>query len=234
MGTVRFGGRRWLAVLVALGTSVAVPTGSAQGATKTVLVMGDSLIAEAANDLTADLHQAGWQVDAADAVPGAGLLDTDVSWLAKAKEHVARDHPAAVVVEYVGNYGIYGGIEGVTVYSRRFYALWDAAAQQLEDALAADGATVYWVIGPPVQPPVAEAGIVVFDRMYARLHAPNARSGHPPLIDVTPALTGGTGHYTASVPGPDGSRIQVRKSDGVHFTPYGDALFAAVVARAIA
>jgi hypothetical protein len=223
----------WSAVLAVTVALAPRPSAAAPATTKTVVVMGDSLVAEAVGDLTADLHGAGWHVDATGAVPGAGLLDTRVSWLATAKALVARDHPAAAVVEYVGNFGVYGAPAGVTAYSPRFYALWDRAAQRLEDALAAGGATVYWVIGPPVAPRQNEAGIVVFDKQYALLHAPDTASGHPPLIDVTPALTGGTGRYGASVPGPGGRIVRVRRADGVQLTADGKALFAAVVARAV-
>ncbi len=225
-----------LALAVFTTAAVAVPLGSAGAQTHSVVLMGDSLLAEAAGDITTSLEAQGDTVDASAAVPGAGLLDTGISWLSTARSLVAKDDPDVVVVEYVGNYGYFGGIKGVSVYTRAFYRRWAAAAQRLEDVLTSRGATVYWVIGPPVDSPTvpkAESGIVVFDRAYANLHAPHTVSGRPPLIDVTPAVTGGTGTYEESIPNPAGGVVQVRQRDGVHFTAYGASLFAGAIVSAV-
>jgi hypothetical protein len=221
-----------LVVLFAAAAAV-VPLGPSAAEGGTVVLMGDSLLAQASADITTGLAKLGFSVDSSAAYPGAGLLDTQINWLAKARRLKAEDHPTIAVVEYVGNYGIYGGISGVRVYTRPFYRRWEAAAQRLEDVLSSGGTTVYWVIGPPVAPRVPERGIEVLDRIYENLHAPRTQSGRPPLIDVTPALTGGTGRYTGSLSEPDGKRIQVRRSDGVHLTAAGQALFAQAVIEAI-
>ncbi len=217
-----------VALVVLFGAAAAVvPLGPSAAEGGTVVLMGDSLLAQASADITTGLAKLGFSVDSSAAYPGAGLLDTHINWLAKARRLIAEDHPSIAVVEYVGNYGIYGGIAGVGVYTRPFYRRWEVAAQRLEDVLSSGGTTVYWVIGPPVAPRAAERGIEVLDRIYENLHAPRTRSGRPPLIDVTPALTGGTGRYTRFKP--DGMKVQVRRRDGVHFTDAGKALFAQTV-----
>jgi hypothetical protein len=139
-----------------------------------------------------------------------------------------------VVVEYVGDYGFLGERPGVGAHTPAFYAQWAAQAQQLEDILTSRNATVYWVIGPPVSNPINEAAIITLDQIYEHLHAPNTSSGRPPLIDATPALTGGTGRYTEYLPGPGGTPVEVRTPDGTHLTLYGIALLGRVVAQAIA
>ncbi|MGH9008116.1 MAG: hypothetical protein ACRDV6_10490 [Acidimicrobiales bacterium] len=229
--------RAWLwvtALTLGVATSAVLPLEIAEAqTTKTVVLMGDSLLNEGAPDITAALEKEGYSVDSSLAVNGAGILDTQIHWLAKARRLINDEDPSVVVVEYVGNYAVFGGVKGISVYSRPFYTLWGQASQRLENVLTARGASVDWVIGPPVGLKVPEEGIKVFDRIYAHLHAPNTPSGRVPLIDVTPAVTDGTGHYTASVSGPDGHMVQVRQSDGVHFTDYGASLFANAIVSAL-
>ena len=65
-----------------------------------------------------------------------------------------------------------------------------------------------------------------------RLRVPGS-SGHPPLIDVAPALTGGTGKFAGSLVGPGGIPIVVRTPDGTHFTLYGTTLYGRAIAQAV-
>lgn len=222
------------ALVIGAAASVVVPLETAQAqTTKTVVLIGDSLLNEAAPDIAGALQQQGYTVDASLAVKGAGPLDTQINWLAKARQLVTQEDPSLVVVEYVGNYAVFGGIKGISVYTRPFYRLWGEASQHLEDILTARGASVYWVIGPPVGPKAPNEGIKIFDKIYAHLHAPNTPSGRVPLIDVTPEVTGGTGHYVEFLPGPNGNKEEVREPDGVHFTTVGSALFANAIVRAL-
>jgi hypothetical protein len=224
----------WVLGLVVVVAAVATPLGVAEAKRTPVVLMGDSLIAEAAPAISTYLDGFGYSVYSQAAVPGSGLLDTQMNWLAKGRELIAQYDPSVVVVEYVGNYAYFGGIPGVSVYTPTFYRDWTNAAQQLENILTSRDATVYWVIGPPVGVTVPEAGIVALDRIYEHLHAPNTASGVPPLIDVTPGLTGGTGKFSEYLPGPGGAPVQVRQPDGVHFTPYGATLLARAIAQAVA
>ena len=186
----------------------------------------------AAPDIATDLGPRGDRVDASLAVNGAGLLDTSPDWLVSARKMVADFDPTVVVVEYVGNYAVFGGpLPGVTVYSPAFYRDWSQRAQRLEEILTSRGATVYWVLGPPIAPAVPEAGIQRLDAIYEHLKAPGG--GPPPFIDITPAVTGGTDRYHMSLPGPSGRSIKVHLPDGVHFTPYGYSLMARAIADGI-
>jgi len=220
-------------LLVAVLALIGVLSATAQRPPETVALIGDSLLAEAAPLISRDVGPQGTRVVASLAVEGAGILDTSVNWLAKARQLIETEDPNAVVVEYVGNYGTYGSIPGISVYTAPFYRRWAATAQKLEYILTSRGAAVYWVVGPPVRIAGPERGIETFDRIYAHLHAPNTRSTTPLLIDVTPAVTGGTGSYTQYVTGAHGTRVQVRQSDGVHFTTYGASLFARAIADVV-
>ncbi len=167
------------------------------------------------------------------ALSGSGLLDTQVNWVAHGRQLIAQYGPSVVVVEFIGDYGFLGERPGVAPYTPAFYQQWGEVAQQLEDVLTSRGAKVYWVIGPPLSNPVTEAALVRLDRIYEHLHAPNTESGHPLLIDVTPALTGGTGRYTEDIPGAGGVPVEVRTPDGTHFTLYGAVLYGRAIAQAI-
>jgi len=221
------------AVVVAVAASVTVLCATAPTPPKTVALIGDSLLAEAAPLIARDVQPQGSRVVASLAVDGAGILDTNVDWLAKAQQLIDNEDPNAVVVEYVGNYGTYGAIPGISVYTGPFYRRWAAAAQRLENILTSRGAAVYWVVGPPVGIPGPERGIETFDQIYAHLHAPNTRSTTPLLIDVTPAVTGDLDRYTQFVTRADGTRVEVRESDGVHFSTYGASLFAKAIADVV-
>ena len=223
----------WLFVLVLVVAAVTVPLALEDARTKNVVLMGDSLMAEAAPAISTYLGFQGYRVDASAAVPGAGLLDTERNWVSVGRQLIAQDDPSVVVVEYVGNYATFGGIPGVSVYSGAFYRDWATISQRLEDVLTSRGAIVYWVIGPPVDLSGPEIGIQTLDRIYEHLRAPNSATGTPPLIDVTPAVTGGTGNYAEFLAGPGGQPVEVREPDGVHFTPFGASLLGRAIASAV-
>jgi len=226
------GAWRWILGFVLVCAAVATPLGILGAQKQKVVLMGDSLTAESSLNTALFLSPLGYEVQSA-ALGGSGLLDTKVNWVANARALVAQDDPNIVVVEFIGDYGIYGTPPGLVNHSLSFYADWAKVAQQLENVLTSRGATVYWVIGPPVAIPANSAAIAILDHIYEHLRAPTP-SGHPPTINVTPALTGGTGKYTEYLPGPNGTPVEVRTPDGTHFTAYGVALFSRVIAEAIA
>jgi hypothetical protein len=222
-----------LLVGVALAAAVAaVALGVAGSSPRSVVVMGDSLMAESAGAVGAYLDFQGDAVHPS-ALAGSGLLDTEVDWIGHARQLVALYDPKIVVVEFSGDYGFLGTRPGIAPFTPAFYDAWRGQSQKLEDILTSRGARVYWVVGPPVANPINNASIFTLDHVYATLHAPNEASGHPPLIEVGPALTGGTGRYTEFLPGPNGQPVQVRQPDGTHFTIYGVALFARAIAQAV-
>jgi hypothetical protein len=197
-----------------------------------VLFLGDSLTYQSASALTADIGAKGFQAQV-EPVAGSGLLDTKVNWAQRARQYIATINPDIVVVEFVGDYGLFGTRPGITDQSPQFYADWMLAAQQLEDILTSRHAQVYWVIGPPVQKPALDQKIFTLDRIYMSLHAPDTTSGKPPTIDVAPAFSTPSGAYSQSLPGPGGTLVQLRLSDGVHFTPAGIERYSEVVCAAV-
>jgi len=240
--TVRFFGARalwpgrsgtWavaLAVVAVVATVVLAGIGAQK---KQVVLMGDSLMAESSAAVADYLDFQGYTVQPS-TLAGSGLLDTEVDWLAHGRSLIAQYDPSVVVVEFTGDYGFLGTRPGIVPFTASFYYAWAQAAQQLEDILTSRGATVYWVVGPVVANPTNNESITTLDKIYAHLRAPNSPSGHPSLIDVTPALTGGTGKFTEFLARPGGQPMQVRQPDGTHFTIYGVALFARAIAEAIA
>jgi hypothetical protein len=223
---------RWVAALVIVVAAVGIPLGVLGAQKKTVVLMGDSLSAISAPVIVPYFSLLGYALQPA-ALSGSGLLDTQVNWVAHGQQLIAQYDPSTVVVEFIGDYGFLGERPGVGAHTPAFYEQWGQVAQQLEDVLTARGAKVYWVIGPPVSNPVNDAAIVTLDHIYEHLHAPDTASGHPLLINVTPALTGGTGRYTEDLPGPGGVPVEVRTPDGTHFTLYGAALYGRAIAQAI-
>ncbi len=198
-----------------------------------VLCIGDSLTLQSAPALKADLGSKGFTSQVA-AIGGSGLLDTKVSWDTIAHEQVSNYNPDVVVVEFIGNYGIFGSRPGIADKTPAYYAAWEAAAQQLEDILTSRRAQVYWVMGPPVARPSDNVKLMTLDHIYANLHAPNTRTGHPPLIDAIKPFSGPSGGYSEYLPGPDGTPVQMRQADGTHFTLAGIARFGQVVSDAVA
>jgi hypothetical protein len=218
----RNGKRIVVGALVAVAVAIVLVT--QLGSRPTVLFIGDSLTYQSTAALTQDATARGFTASVY-GVAGSGILDTQTNWLARAKFYIAAEKPATVVVEFIGDYGLYGTLPGVADRSPSFYAQWAARAQQLEDVLAADGAIVYWVIGPPLQSPTLSAELAQIDGIYSHLKVPGA-GGAPPLIDTTKAFGTVTGAYTPTVSTRHGTPVTVRLPDGIHFTPAGISLFA--------
>jgi hypothetical protein len=227
--------RRWVmgaslaALLIASGVTIAL-TITRQ---KDVLIIGDSLTYESAPALTSDLLDNGFSVQVS-AIPGSGLLDTHIDWLAHAKQLISSDNPDIVVVEFIGDYGLFGTPPGLGDRTPEFYAHWQSVAQQLEMVLTSRGAQVYWVVGPPVEDPANESKLITLDNLYEHLKAPNTHSGVPLVIDATKPFATSSGGYSQYMPGPNGAPVELRVPDGTHFTLAGIALFGKTVAEQVA
>ncbi len=194
-----------------------------------VLAIGDSLMVQAGPAVTQELSAQGYDVQV-HAVPGSGLLDTKYDWAQTANNLIASFNPDIVIVEFIGDYGLFGERPGIPPDSVQFFSAWQFAAQRLEDILTAQRAQVYWVVGPPVAQPSGELRLGRLDHIYESLGAPDTGTGHPPIIDLNPAFSGHEG-YTQFLPGPDGTSVQIRQPDGTHLTLAGGLLFGRVVAR---
>jgi hypothetical protein len=218
-------------VVIAVGVTIGVIVANeAHG--ERVLCIGDSLMAQAGNAVTAALESKGYDVQV-NAVPGSGLLDTRYDWPQTASGLVANFNPDIVVAEFIGDYGLLGTRPGVAPNSQTFFNAWRFAAQDLEDILAARHAQVYWVIGPPVAQPIGEHNLTILDQIYEMLIAPDTGSGHPPVVNMNSAFAAPGGGYTEYLRGPYGQAVQVRTPDGTHLTPAGESRFAQVVARTV-
>jgi hypothetical protein len=225
--------RGWLGLALAVIVVAAITTPLVVlNSHKTAVLLGDSLTDESSTTLSSFLAIRGFSVHP-EAIPGSGLLDTEVNWLARGRKYVAEYDPSVVTVEFIGDFGYLGAPAGVEINTPTFYRDWAQVAQQLEDILTSRGAQVYWVVGPPVAVPSIQTTITHLDRIYGDLHAPNTASGRPPLINVTPALTGNTGRYTEYLPGQNGAPAEVRTPDGIHLTIYGILLFAQAITDGI-
>lgn len=223
----------WLLVAVIVAVAVTLPLSVVEHQAKTAVLVGDSLTAESASSISTFLEARGYSVYS-EAIPGSGILDTEVDWLARSRQFIDQYNPNVVTVEFIGDFGYLGTPPGVQANTPIFYRDWALAAQELENILTSRGAQVYWVIGPPVANPTIQTTITNLDRIYEHLHAPNTASGTPPLINVTPALTNPGGRYTEFLPDPDGGApIQVRTPDGIHLSLYGVVLFGRAIAEGI-
>jgi hypothetical protein len=223
----------WAAVVIIVAgasTYVAVRELTSKG---TVLCIGDSLTWESASALRGELDAKGFTPQI-QAVPGSGLLDTQINWSARAQLFIARYKPKIVVAEFVGDYGLFGTPPGLFDGTPTFLADWAVRAQDLENILGAQGAQVYWVVGPPLENPASEDKLVQLDQIYARLKAPPGSTKKPLLIDTTKVFGTSTGGYTPSVTVSGGGQpVTVRLPDGTHFTPAGTSLFAQTISNAL-
>jgi hypothetical protein len=229
-------GKRMVLVWVAAGALVvgtaAYVAVAALAPKATALYIGDSLTWESATAISQDLQAKGFTPQI-HAVPGSGLLDTQVNWLTRAQQYVAEYKPKVVVAEFVGDYGLFGKPPGLVEDTPAFFADWAVQAQDLENILASQGAQVYWVVGPPLENPASEAELIKLDAIYAHLHAPAGSTDKPLIINTVKEFGTASGGYTPSVP-VSGQPVTVRLPDGTHFTPAGVTLFAKTVVGAIA
>lgn len=222
----------WVAGAIVVPIAIIAPFFLLSRHDPSVLLIGDSLTYESSPALEADLWTRGCLAEF-QAMPGSGLLDTQVNWIEWARQLVAADNPDKVVVEFIGNYGLLGAQPGIADGTPQFYERWREVAQFLEDVLASRGAQVYWVIGPPLATPFNEIKVTTLDGIYESLHAPNDASGRPPIINVVNAFSAPNGGYSEYLLGPDGTSVQMRLPDGIHFTSAGIARYADIVAQTL-
>ena len=225
--------RRFVLLLVAAVVALGVIGGwlwvnRAHG--ERVMAIGDSLMVQAGPAVTQELSAQGYDVQV-HAVPGSGLLDTKDDWAQMASSLVASFNPDIVIVEFIGDYGLFGERPGIPPDSVQFFNAWRFAAQRLEDILTAQHAQVYWVLGPPVAQLSGEMRLATLDHIYETLDAPNTGTGHPPTVDLTPDFSASRGGYTEYLHGPHGTSVQIRQPDGTHLTLAGGLLFGRVVGR---
>ncbi len=183
-----------------------------------VLIAGDSVLAEAAGPLVFALEATGGA--RADFTLGPHL-PRDEPDIAVWQAALDRTRPDLVVVS-VGHW------EYLTVLgdfaAGRLLEPGSYPAEVLEpfvDLVTAQGARVLWV-GPAVISDADEAEFV------ADLEADfRTLAGQRPEVDFVDADTWVAPEgFTATLPGPDGDPVQVRRADGIHLCPTGQVLLA--------
>src|SRR5262249_33785598 len=107
------------------GLGAALTPGTAAPHGESVLLIGDSLMDQAAPGVAAALPGSS-VVD--EAVPGSGLLDGSVDWFARAEALVERYRPDVVMVSFVGNYDASKGT--LVADTPEYYTAWADAAQR--------------------------------------------------------------------------------------------------------
>jgi hypothetical protein len=230
--------RRRRATLAVLATVVVIVLGLgaaviALTSHRKVLLVGDSIMQSAGAAAAGDLQRQGFQVRVV-AYFGTGLLDTKFDWLGRMRQLVAQYRPDIVVVEFVGNYGLFGTRPGIADMTPQFAAAWATAAQQATDILSADHAQVYWVLGPPMAKPAMEQKLTILNSIYLALRAPASPARRPLFVDEVKPFVDAQGRYLPSIVGPDGRLVPLRTPDGVHLaTPAGTQRFADAIAAAL-
>jgi hypothetical protein len=214
-----------------------VPSGVADATRHpTVLLVGDSLIHQAADGLRAALPDA-TVVDGS--VPGSGILNGPVDWATRAQELVSRYRPDVVVVSFVGNYDRATG--SLVPDSRAFDQAWGAAAQRLTVALRAREVRVDWVAAPPVAfpnfydlAPARVAMVTATARRLATMPGVGFVDADDPISGAISGPISGPGGSYAATHAVCGASVEIRLADGVHFTGVGADWWGASLAVAVA
>jgi uncharacterized protein len=163
-----------------------------------------------------------------------GLARPEIfNWPAYLTEVVNRDHPDAVVLTIgsnddqtltgEGGVGDFGSPEWIEEYRRRVGGLMDAITSSGET-------TLFWVGIPPM------ANTERFETRYSIINdivrqEAEKRPRKVAFVDTVPVLSPFGGGYAEYLPRDDGSVIQVRATDGIHFTREGGDLIAAEVLK---
>jgi hypothetical protein len=204
-----------------------------------VLVVGDSLIWLQEDALAADLAAADVDLHLAGG-SGTGLLTGQTAWLDAIEAAVAEDDPDVVVIEACCNYGAteeapehgYTLMDGSVVVpdSEVMYELWAAAAEEAVRVASAGGATVLWVLVPPVA-----SDDVLHDRIERfNLIARNLQEEFPSLVlvDWERALTDATGALIDPIEADDGTMVPLR-IDNIHLSEPANVIVRAVTVEAV-
>jgi hypothetical protein len=185
-----------------------------------VWLAGDSMLGDVADALLA--HVAGNPVVAAseDIQIGTGLARPDVyNWPAMVATNVAKAQSDVVVVMFGGNddQDMMAGTNYLVRPTPAWQAEYASRVGLIMSEVAGTGRLLVWL----EMPPVARTRLNQTGQIINGILAAQARA-HPGvvLVDPTPAVAPG-GTFTTYLPGSSGRSVQVRASDGVHFTPAG-------------
>jgi hypothetical protein len=188
----------------------------ASGAKK-VLLLGDTLLSQAAAKIGPALAFHGVQAEVVDrTTPGAGLLDPGIVGRLTAELDAHADGDI-VVVEFLGDCAPCSVAPG----SPEYFDGWMTAAQQLIDQIRGRGMIPVWVVPPPIDP--ANPSAPMLQTLGAR-GLDFARANNLVTVNWGEAFTDVFDHYLPFLfyssfleePG-----WHVVRTDGVHFTDDG-------------
>lgn len=201
--------------------------------TERVLLVGDSLMTDAADRVTERLTT--MRVPhLVRAFPGSGLFGNFgfVHWPTEAQRLVESFDPTIVVIEFCCNYRPPYPTDGqgrpIEPGTPEFSVAWGAAARSFGEAMSREGAELFWVLTPPASDLNSTRRII--DPINKTTFA-NVGPLSLELIDWVDAFTDGTGRYRESITTPDGP-LRVRR-DGLHFTPAGGQLAGDLIIEAL-
>ena len=185
--------------------------------TKEILLLGDSLLYQAAPRIPPNLAFHGMPAHVENrATPGAGLLDPGI--IDRLTNEIDQ-HPDSdlVVIEYTGNCFTCPVVYG----SPQFYDLWFASAQRLVDVVKGRGMTPVWVVHPPADPVLGAAPVILQLSERGRTFAV---ANNLVIADWRVAFTDVLGNYLPMLWYAvlfDEPTWHVVRSDGLHFTDDG-------------
>jgi hypothetical protein len=197
-----------------------------------VLMMGDSVMAEAAPYAMADLRSRGMQAYSG-AFDGTSLLGvTNVR--GTFPRVLAQVHPDVVVAEYLGAYRTNPSTtdvtENVASGSPQWWAEWRIAAQDATRTFLRAHTRVYWVL-LPISRYAAQVGAgTPMDSLYESLK-PEFPQLH--YINAISLLSGPNDQYLNFVIGPDAKPVPLHQLDGLHFMPVGARILGRAIANAV-
>lgn len=165
-----------------------------------------------------------------------GLARPEVfNWPAYLIDVVARDKPDAVVLSLGSNddQSLTGEGGGQSFGTPEWIAEYRRRVGGLMDAITASGeTTLFWIGIPPM------ANTERFETRYRLINdiikeEAERRPGKVVFVDTVPVLSAFGGGYAEYLPNDDGTLVQVRATDGIHFTRAGGDRIAAAVLEAM-
>jgi len=197
------------------------------------LVMGDSLMSLLASAMKKELKKANYSAESFVSL-GSGLARIDAfDWYAKIEETMKRTKAATVVVmigandkqplqDSGGNLLQFGTAEWRAEYGMR--------VGKAMDAMIANGARhVVWMLLPDMKEHSHQNYAQFVNAIHLEQAAVDSRKDKVVIYDVRPLLTRKAGTYSSFIMSPQGEALEVRETDGVHFTNVG----AKIIAKAL-
>lgn len=162
-----------------------------------------------------------------------GLIRDDVyDWQDAVRDVVRESRFDAIIVLIGGNdrQSIWIGSRRVSRGSKAWLREYERRVARFMDVLASTGARVYWVGLPAVRSERMSRDYRTFNGIF---RAQARRHGFA-YVEIWDDFIDQDGAYTSFGRAPDGATRQLRKEDGLHFTPAGKLRLGEVVARELA